>query len=49
MSSENKALESLTRQATENVLSAEVTVSKEDAHALIEMIGVYGQGFLFSK
>ena len=34
LSSENKVLERLTRQATESVLSTEVTVSKDDAEAL---------------
>ena len=46
---ENEALESFMRQTIKTLLSIEVTVSKEDAEALIEMIGVYGQGFLFGK
>ena len=48
-STKNEALAIVLRQATETLLSIEITVSKEDAEALIEMIGAYGQGFLFSK
>ena len=49
ISSTIEALESLVRRAIVTLLSMEVVAFKEDAKALTEMIGVYGQGFLFRK
>ncbi|KAL8936703.1 MAG: hypothetical protein Q9211_004054 [Gyalolechia sp. 1 TL-2023] len=49
VSSNLDAIVALGRQTIENMLSTEVTVSKEDVQALIATTEAYGQGFLFNN